>query len=137
MIGLPATVSAYGRTFSELLGEELDQCLDVVGGREVRRTARSPAQFCEEAPGLVSDLVQHGAAPSDERVGRMPHAFAESDDEIVELDSGVEVVDVTALLERAGEERDGRADVAIGLSRGVSARQRFDQRRAVPTDQDA
>src|SRR3954451_23719430 len=69
MIGLPATVSAYGRApeeiavefrqlfprdVCELLGEELNQCIDVVGGREVSRTARSVAQLCEQAPGLVA-----------------------------------------------------------------------------------
>ena len=68
---------------------------------------------------LAGDLVEQRTTPPDERVRRQPHAVAHGDNEVVQLDGGVEVVGLASLLEGSGEEGGGRADVAIGLTSGM------------------
>ena len=65
---------------------------------------------------LAGDLVEQGAAPPHQGVGRFPHAFTHGHDQIVQFDGGVEVIDIAGLFERAGKERRRRAQVAVRLT---------------------
>src|SRR5205823_6357190 len=66
-----------------------------------------------------------------------PHVLAEGDDDVVQLDGGVEIVLVAGLLEVASEEEGARAQVAEGLAGGVGPDERLGGAALVPAGEKA